>query len=60
MEIMWVHVLVVGIWVMFGEIVSTVGFARAPKNVKLALAHPVLYHMVRQYLSFTGNLQPLF
>jgi len=43
MEIMWAHVLVVGIRVMFGEIVDMVSFARAPKNMKLALVHRVPY-----------------
>jgi len=43
MEIMRVHVLVMRIQMMFGEIVSTVGFTGAPKDVELALVHPVLY-----------------
>jgi len=40
MEICWAHCLMMGGGMVFGEVISMVGAARAPKNVELALADP--------------------
>jgi len=41
MEICWMHGLMMGIWVMLGEVICFVGGAQLPKNVILALADVV-------------------
>ena len=41
MEICQAHVLMVGIWMMLGEVIHSIGDAWSPKNVILALADVV-------------------
>ena len=41
MEISGSYCLMMGGGMVFGEVIGTVGVARAPKDVKLALADPV-------------------
>jgi len=42
MEICWSDSLMMGGGMVFGEIICTVGAARLPENVKLALLDPIL------------------
>lgn len=52
MEILIPHFLVMSVGMMLGEIIGTVGFARFPENMELALADSVPYPIKAHVNSF--------